>query len=62
MWPKGPSGHALHNIWYTLSLGLCLANFLRKKKNPNCLISSPFGYQDEFWWEEGMWGGEGEGS
>lgn len=33
VWPKGPSGHALHNIWHALSLGLRLANFLRKKKN-----------------------------
>lgn len=32
VWPKGPSGHALHNIWQALSLGLRLANFLRKTK------------------------------
>lgn len=40
VWPKGLSGHALHNIWHALSLGLHLANFLRKK-NSDHLISFP---------------------
>lgn len=54
VWPKGPGSHALHNIWHALSLGLRLANFLRKK-NPNYLISFPSGTMVSFGRRRGCW-------